>query len=87
MIHMLCSADKFYRPKNWANNNYSNCSQSCVIFVEDDIGGGAVKLPIPESNVSQFVVTDTALLLLLNGLEFLAFRLSSVSWKFWTRRT
>ena len=54
---------------------------------DDDDGGGAFKLPIPESKVSQLVVTETALPLLLKGLEFLAFRESTVSTKFCTRRT
>lgn len=59
----------------------SNTSQSCVILVEDCGGVGAHRLPTPNSNVSHLVATDTASLPLLKGLEFLAFRLSSLSTK------
>lgn len=68
--------------------HYSNCSQSCVTSVEDGVGGGgALKLPTPVSKVSHLVVTDTALLSLLKGLEFLTLRVSSLSTKLWTRQT
>lgn len=72
-------------PNNfWA---YSNRSQSWDIFVEGELSDRVPELSIPESKVSHWVVTLTALLLLIKGLEFLAFRESNLSTMVCTRRT
>lgn len=85
IVHALCY-NLMLHSNFWANQ--SKRSQSWVGFVEDEVEVGAFKLPIPESKVSHWVVTETALpILLLKGLEFLAFSESNVSTKFCTRRT
>lgn len=68
--------------------SYSNRSQSCDIFVEDDgVVDGSFEPSVAVSKVSHWCASVAALSLWVKGLEFLVFRESNRSTKLCTRRT